>query len=333
MVALGARSYSVDVGPGVRRRVDTMGRPDMEVADSNTAQYARSPVVLAPGEVHKNVDAVARIWDAALDAQIHRQSLLLGVGGGVVGDLTGFAAATLLRGVRFGLIATSVVAMVDSSVGGKTGFNRTQGKNLVGAFHQPSFVLCDTETLATLPAEEYRAGLGEVVKSAWLAGPNAVRLLEENAEAIRQRDPQAIEAAVRMSIRLKADIVARDEREGGVRMLLNLGHTLGHAYEAQDGFGALRHGDAVALGLCAATRVAGHLGFGKAEDGARLIALLRSLNLPTDDRTRTRAETFEYVKADKKRGAAGVRFIVPAAPGETRFATLRIEELQVALSS
>src|SRR5690606_25928184 len=168
--------------------------------------------------------------------------VVVAVGGGVVGDLAGFAASTLLRGLAFAQVPTSLLAMVDASVGGKTGFDRAQGKNLIGTFHQPRFVICDVDALSTLPDEELRSGLAEVVKSAWLDSEAAVRALEDDAEAVAARDPGALERAVRMAVQLKAGVVSADERESGRRMGLNLGHTIGHAIEAARGYRGVRHG-------------------------------------------------------------------------------------------
>src|SRR5690606_13141961 len=249
-VALGPRTYQVRIGRGVLSELPAelaaLGGAVVIVADENVEEpwarpiaraiAPRATITLAPGEENKTLAAVERIWDGALEAGVDRGALVLAVGGGVVGDLAGFAASTLLRGVRFAQVPTSLLAMVDSSVGGKTGFDRPQGKNLVGTFHQPRFVLCDVDTLSTLPDAELRAGLAEVVKSAWIDGEASVRALEQDAERLLARDGEALERAVRMSVALKADVVASDEHESGRRMVLNLGHTLGHAIEAARGY-------------------------------------------------------------------------------------------------
>ncbi|MBX3271876.1 MAG: 3-dehydroquinate synthase [Sandaracinaceae bacterium] len=284
---------------------------------------ARARVVLTPGEEHKTSAAVERIWDAALEAELDRGGVVVAIGGGVVGDLAGFAAATLLRGVRFVQVPTTTLAMVDSSVGGKTGFDRPQGKNLVGAFHQPAHVLVDVETLTTLPDVELRAGLAEVVKSAWLDSEDAVAALERDAEALLARDPPALRGAIKRSVALKARIVASDEREDAERRWLNLGHTVGHAIEAARGYRGVRHGEAVALGMVAAFRVAASLGDARAvEHGARAAALLARLGLPTDLDASAGPDVHRFVGADKKRRGDRVHFVVPGAPGEVRVVPL-----------
>lgn len=340
-VALGERSYAVEIAAGCRARLPQRvahASGVVLVADRNTARYlpteaAVGPerarrVVLEPGEEHKDIRAVERIWDAGLELGGDRNAGVVAIGGGVVGDLAGFAAATLLRGVAFGQVPTSLLAMVDSSVGGKTGFDRPQGKNLVGAFHQPRFVLCDVETLVTLPVEERIAGLAEVVKAAWLEGEDDVAALERDAEALRAGDPAATERAIRRSVRTKARVVMADEHESGLRMSLNLGHTIGHALEAAAGFGALRHGEAVALGMVAAMRVGRSL---RQLDGASVVrctALLDRLGLPTDLDRRLDDEVFAYVGADKKRAGATVRFVVPGAPGSHRIEPIALDALR-----
>ncbi len=351
-VCLGTRSYRVEVGAGVRERVGACARalaPSSVVLVTDSVVHepwgagavaalravglSVAPVILEPGEAAKNLASVEAIWDAALSASIDRSALVIGVGGGVVGDLAGFAAATLLRGVRFAQLPTTLLSMVDASVGGKTGFDRPQGKNLVGAFHQPSFVLCDVETLATLPEADRVAGLAEVAKSAWLAGPAAVAELESDAAKLARGEAAATERAIRMSVRLKARIVGEDEREGGRRRLLNLGHTVGHAYEAAAGFGGMRHGDAVARGMVAAFRIARALGVGDVGQEARMVALLTSLGLPTDVAGRGTEEVLALLGSDKKRQGGDVRFIAPGAPGEATITPVALERLRALVAS
>lgn len=340
-VALGERSYAVEIAAGCRARLpQRIARASgaVLVADRNTARYVPTEaevgaerarrVVLEPGEEHKDIRAVERIWDAGLELGGDRNACVVAIGGGVVGDLAGFAAATLLRGVAFGQVPTSLLAMVDSSVGGKTGFDRPQGKNLVGAFHQPRFVLCDVETLATLPVEERIAGLAEVVKAAWLEGEDDVASLEHDAEALRAGDPAATERAIRRSVRTKARVVMADEHESGLRMSLNLGHTIGHALEAAAGFGALRHGEAVALGMVAAMRVGRSLRQLDEASVVRCTALLERLGLPTDLDRRLDDEVFGYVGADKKRAGTTVRFVVPGPPGSHRIEPIALDALR-----
>ena len=290
-------------------------------------------VTLAPGEHAKNIASVQSIWDAALDFGIDRRSWIVGVGGGVTGDMAGFAAATLLRGIPVGHVPTTLLSMVDSAVGGKTGFDTTHGKNLIGAFHQPGFVLADVEMLSTLPSEEIVAGLAEVVKSAWIDGDASVAMLERDAEALVRRDTTALERAIRMSCQLKARIVTADEHEHGQRALLNLGHTLGHAIEAAAGFGNVRHGEAVALGMVAASRLAQRMSMQTAEQGQRLSALLHALGLPTDISPWLGDKTLAYIAADKKRVADQIKYIVPGGPGDVRVVPMALSDVVQRLSA
>jgi 3-dehydroquinate synthase len=347
-VELAERSYEVVIGAGVReelpRRVSDLGDGDVLLVHDGPdrpwpAEARRSlestgrrvvECMLPTGEEHKHIRTVERIWDSALEADIDRRCIALGVGGGVVGDLTAFGASTLFRGVSLCQLPTTLLSMVDSSVGGKTGFNRPQGKNLVGTFYQPRFVICDVETLSTLPREERIAGLAEVVKSAWLENEDAVAMLEADADGLREGDLAATVRAVGMSVRMKARIVAEDEREAGARMLLNLGHTVGHAIEAAQGFRGVRHGEGVALGMVAACRVA-RTCLGETPDEGRLLALLERLGLPTnlDDHYDARASS--HLVADKKRRGGSIRFVVPTAPGRTRLEAVPVDEIRRAL--
>lgn len=345
-VPLGRRSYVVEVGAGVRARVGaralsgsagelvvvvTDGGASRWAADAETSLRASgrrvARVELARGEQHKRLAAVERVWDAALEAGADRDSLVLAVGGGVVGDVAGLAASTLLRGVAFAALPTTLLAMVDSSVGGKTGIDHARGKNLVGTFHQPSFVLCDPDVLQTLDPAELRSGLAEVVKAAWIEGEQDVRALEADAEALVRADPAAIERAVRRAVATKARIVCADEREQGARRLLNLGHTVAHALEAEAGYGKLRHGDAVALGMVAAFRVGLALGRGEPADAARATALLEALGLPVDLAGRVTEGVLAWISQDKKRAGNTVRFVVGGPPGRIEVVQVPIERL------
>lgn len=350
VVALGRRSYRVEVGAGVRAVLPArVGQGAMVVLVSDDAVgpvwatglrddliragHRVIEVTLSPGEAHKNVESVQRIWNAALDGGVDRGAVVIGVGGGVVGDLAGFAASTLLRGVRVGHVPTTLLAMVDSAVGGKTGFDTPHGKNLIGTFHQPSFVLCDIEVLATLPEAERRAGLAEAVKSAWISGEAAVARLEHDAPGLAVGEPVAIERAVRMAASLKAEVVADDELDVGRRAFLNLGHTLGHAIEASRGYQGIRHGEAVALGMIAAMRVARRLGRAQAVHAERLASLLASLGLPVDFDQQAGREVLRFVGADKKRRGDEVAFIVPGAPGAIEAVPVPLHDLETLVFS
>ena len=347
VVPLGTRTYRVEVGRGTRHRAGMRANEHAEgeailvfdggvdrpwpaeaVRDLTLAGKPPIEVKLPGDEAHKTIGDVERIWDAALDAEVDRQAIVIGVGGGVIGDLAAFAASTLLRGVALGQIPTTLLAMVDSSVGGKTGFNRPNGKNLVGTFYQPKFVLCDVDTLSTLPSEERIAGLAEAVKSAWLDSEESVAMLERDAEALAAGDGDATIRAVRMSIRLKSRIVHEDERESGRRMLLNLGHTVGHGLEAANEYRGIRHGEAVALGMIAAMRVANRLAEGRAEETERLTRLLARLGLPTDLDRRLDRRALEFIGSDKKRRGDRIHFVIPRLPGETEIQLLPLDELR-----
>ncbi len=343
LVALGERSYVVRVGE--RLLTSFMPPPDARqvllVTDENVhalwaeavgrrlsdAGLAVHTVVLPPGEIHKTLRNVETIWDRALDAGLDRDAFVLGVGGGVVTDMAAFAASTLLRGVRVGLAPTSLLAMVDAAVGGKTGFDRPQGKNLVGSFWQPTAVVADVGALSTLPLEERCGGLAEVVKSAWIDSEVALEELERDAETLAGGGAEALERAVRRSVALKARVVADDEREQGRRALLNLGHSVGHALEAAAGFGRLGHGQAVALGMLAACRVERELAGGAPDSEARLRRLFERLGLPTDWERRVDAAALSFLGVDKKRRGGRFRFVMPGSPGAARVEALEPSEL------
>ena len=298
LVELGARRYRILIGAGLLRQpqhwLDAIGgRHLLVISDENVAPlYASrisaglagrklSQLMLPPGETHKTLDSVATIFDALAEMGASRDATIIALGGGVIGDLAGFAAACWMRGIAFVQMPTTLLAMVDSSVGGKTGVNLAQGKNLVGAFHQPRAVVMDTDTLATLPPREMAAGFAEVVKYGALGDADFFAWLEGNASALLAREPAALTHAIATSCRHKAAIVARDETEQGERALLNFGHTFGHAIEAEQGFGGLNHGEAVAVGMVLAARLSAELDRAPQADAHRLAALLERLGLPT----------------------------------------------------
>ena len=298
-VPLGARRYDVVIGPGLledagARIADVLGpRRAIVVADAAleaTPHVDRlrtgldAPVLtVAPGEGSKSLARYAALMEDLLALRPDRATAIVALGGGVVGDLAGFAAATLLRGVPYVQVPTTLLAQVDSAVGGKTGINSAHGKNLVGAFHQPALVLADLATLATLPARERRAGYAEVVKYGLLGDADFFAWLEAEGARALAGDLDALAHVVATSVRAKAAIVAADEEErSGTRALLNLGHTFAHAYEALTGMGAdLRHGEAVALGLVDAFRLSARLGLCAGEDAERVAAHLAAQGLPT----------------------------------------------------
>ena len=285
-VALGDRRYPIRIGRGLLDQPDALaalvtGRHALVLTDANVApHYLAQTCVLPPGEQEKTLARFAEITEVLADMGASRDATVLALGGGVVGDLAGFAAACWMRGVRFVQLPTTLLAMVDSAVGGKTAVDLPQGKNLVGAFHQPSAVLADVATLDTLPERELRAGLAEVVKYGALGDAGFFAWLEDQAEALLAREPAALAEAIARCCAHKAAIVARDETEQGERMLLNLGHTFGHAIETQQGYGGLLHGEAVAVGMVLAARLSAELGRAPWPDAARLAALLERLGLP-----------------------------------------------------
>ncbi len=303
-VALGARSYDVLIGPGLLADAAThlaplLARPRVAVICDETvaglhlealrAALARAGVemkalALPPGEATKGWAQFSRTVEWLLEAQVERRDLVLGLGGGVIGDLAGFAAAVLRRGVRFVQLPTSLLAQVDSSVGGKTGINTAQGKNLVGAFHQPTLVLADTGLLDTLPARDFLAGYGEVVKYGLLGDAGFFEWLERNGPALAAGDAAARQHAVRRSVEMKAGIVARDEFETGERALLNLGHTFCHALEAATGYAGARllHGEGVAIGCALAFDLSARMGLCAQETPSRVRAHLRGMGMKAD---------------------------------------------------
>ena len=301
-VDLDARSYDILVGPGLIGRAGEEIRPLMRrkqaviVTDESVARYhlaelesslanagiAHQAVVLPPGEGTKDLAHFGRLVDEVLGLGIERGTMLVALGGGVIGDIAGFAAATLLRGIDFVQIPTTLLAQVDSSVGGKTAINTAVGKNLLGAFYQPRLVLADTAALGTLPRRELRAGYAEIVKYGLIRDIEFFNWLEANGETVCDLEPTALTHAITVSCRMKAAIVATDERESGERELLNFGHTFGHALEAETGFGdRLRHGEAVALGMVLAFDFAVQLGFASGQDAHRVRRHLAAAGLPT----------------------------------------------------
>jgi shikimate kinase/3-dehydroquinate synthase len=285
-------------------------------------------LVLPPGEEHKNTASLERIWSAALAAGADRKSVFVALGGGVVTDVVGFAAATWMRGVRWIGIPTTLLAMVDASVGGKTAIDLKDAKNSVGAFHQPSAVLCDVDHLLTEPVRGYTSALAEVVKTALIGDPELFGLIEQSADAVRARDPELVTELVRRSVRVKARIVGLDERESGFRATLNLGHTIGHALEAYGGYGKLRHGEAISLGLVAALRIGERLGLTARAISDRTIVMLRILGLPVDLHAQPVAKAVDLIGHDKKRAGETIRFIAARAIGRVELHDIRLDELK-----
>ena len=278
--------------------------------------------IMPPGEASKSFTELETLVDWLLENKVERQDMVIAFGGGVIGDLTGFAASTLRRGVRFTQIPTTLLAQVDSSVGGKTGINVPQGKNLVGAFHQPSLVLADLDVLQTLPDREFRAGYAEIVKYAAICDRPFFDWLESNLDALKNRDSQALSYAIAKSCQTKADIVAQDEKEHGARALLNLGHTFAHAYENLTGYSDnLLHGEAVGLGMAQAARLSVDLGLCPETDAQALVNHLASAGLPISQ-TDVKGGSFEATNLvnamaqDKKVSQGVMTFILMKAIGK-----------------
>ena len=272
---------------------------------------------LAPeGEQHKTLAGLAGIFDAAVEAGLHRDCAFVALGGGVVGDITGLAAACYQRGVAFLQVPTTLLAQVDSSVGGKTAVDHPGGKNLIGAFYQPVGVLADTDTLATLPDRELRAGLAEVIKYALIMDTGFLLWLETHLSDLLARQPAALEHAILTSCRHKAAIVGRDEREQGERALLNLGHTFGHAIETATGYGEWLHGEAVAVGMILAAEFSRRLGWLAADDVARIRELIRRSGLPCDPPRLGASRMLELMALDKKVRSGRIRLVLLRRLGE-----------------
>jgi len=272
-------------------------------------------IVLEDGERYKDWTTLNRIYDALLEHRCDRKTTLIALGGGVVGDLTGFAAATYMRGIPFIQVPTTLLAQVDSSIGGKTGINHPLGKNMIGAFYQPRLVLADTAVLASLPAREFSAGLAEVIKYGLIRDEVFFAWLEQNMDKLLACEPQALAYAVQRCCEIKAAVVAEDERETGVRALLNFGHTFGHAIESGLGYGKWLHGEAVAAGMVMAADLSRRMGLISQADVDRIIALLKRSGLPTTPPGIAPGHLLELMGVDKKAEGGKLRFILLDAIG------------------
>jgi 3-dehydroquinate synthase len=334
-VALAERSYPIHIGAGLLARpeliVDKLPQKKAVIVTNTTiaplylAPFQRAlealgvtvvTVILPDGEAHKNWETLNRIFDMLLEQRIERRAALIALGGGVVGDLTGFAAAVYQRGVPYIQVPTTLLAQVDSSVGGKTAINHPLGKNMVGAFYQPLAVVSDTDTLATLPPRELAAGLAEVIKYGLIRDRPFFEWLEGNMQRLVRREAEALAYAIERSCLNKAEVVATDERESGPRALLNFGHTFGHAIEAGAGYGTWLHGEAVGAGMLLATRLSQRLGLVAAEEVKRVGALLRHAGLPLDPPEFGLERYLELMGHDKKVADGRIRFVLLKRIGE-----------------
>lgn len=335
-VALGTRSYPIHLGADLIARGELYA-PHVRAAAAVVTNDIVAPLYLArvrsalqslgvsvadviveDGERAKSWEALDRIVDALLAARLGRDATLIALGGGVVGDLAGFAAAVYQRGISYIQVPTTLLAQVDSAVGGKTAINHPRGKNMVGAFHQPLAVISDVATLDTLPDRELRAGLAEVIKHGAALDAGFFAWLEQNVDALLARERAALVYAVRRSCELKAAIVAEDERETGARALLNLGHTFGHAIEAGTGFGPWLHGEAVAAGMVMAADLSARVGMLPRADAARVTALIGRAGLPTRAPQLPREQWKSLMALDKKSAAGRVRFVLLASLGRAK---------------
>ena len=274
------------------------------------------PIILPDGEAYKNTQTLNTIYDALLQNRCERSTTLIALGGGVIGDLTGYAAATFLRGVPFIQIPTTLLSQVDSSVGGKTGINHPLGKNMIGAFYQPQVVLADIDTLKTLPPREFSAGMAEVIKYGLMRDADFFDWLEGNVEALMALDEQALSYAIYRSCQNKADLVALDEHEQGDRALLNLGHTFGHAIENAMGYGVWLHGEAVAAGTILAADLSQRLGWLTSSDSKRVTDILRAANLPVTAPNLGVERYLDLMGHDKKVEDGKIRLVLQQGIGK-----------------
>lgn len=291
------------------------------------------PIVLPDGEEEKNVENLMHVLDALLQNKCDRKTTLLALGGGVIGDLTGFAAATYMRGVPFVQIPTTLLAQVDSSVGGKTAINRPLGKNMVGAFYQPQSVIADTSTLMSLPTRELSAGLAEVIKHGAIIDAEFFSWLEKNIAHLMDRDDQALAHVIQRSCEIKAEVVRQDERETGLRAILNFGHTFGHAIEAGLGYGEWLHGEAVGCGMVMAADLSVRMGYLDAVDRDRLVTLIKRAGLPTVAPDLGSDRWLELMEVDKKNEGGKIKFILLKPLGQALVTQAPAELLQATLSS
>ncbi len=327
-VDLGDRSYPIYIGQGLLfdeqyfaphiagKQVmivtnDVVAPLYLNACRASLSRFSIQEVILPDGEKYKTLDVMNRIFDALLQKRFDRRATLVALGGGVIGDITGFAAACYQRGVPFIQVPTTLLSQVDSSVGGKTGVNHPLGKNMIGAFYQPQCVIADTSTLATLHDRELSAGIAEIIKYGLICDPEFFVWLEKNVSLLMKRDPQALAYAIERSCRNKAEVVASDERETGIRATLNLGHTFGHAIETGMGYGVWLHGEAVGAGMMMAARMSQHLGWLDEQSVERLGSLLHAAKLPLVAPSAMDVEQFlSLMQVDKKVQDGALRLVL-----------------------
>jgi 3-dehydroquinate synthase len=349
-VALGARSYPIVIGRALLERLPeflpALRQPRIVVVTNpvvrrlwfaplreslEAAGVSVDAIEIADGEQHKSLATLEAVLAGLLERRVERSTTLLALGGGVVGDVAGFAAAVYQRGIDYVQVPTTLLAQVDSSVGGKTAVNHPLGKNMIGAFHQPRAVVIDTDTLASLPDRELRAGLAEVVKYGLIRDPAFLEWLETSIDALLAREPGALARAIERSCAIKAAIVGQDETESGERALLNFGHTFGHAIEAWAGYGQWLHGEAVATGMLLASRLSAQLGQIGAGDVARIERLLHRAGLPLTPPPIPADEFVDLMGRDKKVVGGELRFVLLRAIGDAHVARVDAEAVRRAL--
>ena len=352
-VALGDRQYPIHIGQGLLHQPEvwapllrarqvaivtntTVGPLYLPALQAALEGLGFEPIVieLPDGEAYKTFESLQTIFDRLMQARMERKATLIALGGGVVGDMAGFAAACYQRGMPFIQVPTTLLSQVDSSVGGKTAVNHPLGKNMIGAFYQPQAVVIDMNVLATLPDRELSAGLAEVIKMGCILDSSFFEWLEEHVDALLQRDPQALAFAIERSCALKAQVVAEDERESsGRRALLNFGHTFGHAIEAGLGYGAWLHGEAVGCGMVMASHLSEQLGLLSRPERDRVIRLIHRANLPTQGPDWSTLTYLEWMAHDKKAEAGEIRYIVLKGIGSSRLATADQGQVDQALQA
>ncbi len=333
-VELGERSYPIIIDAGLLQQAsDHLTRyirkkaivvTNTTVAPLYLAQIEAllgdtliTTVAIDDGEQYKTLETYQQVMTVLLENEAARDTTLIALGGGVVGDLTGFVAATYQRGMPFIQVPTTLLAQVDSSVGGKTAVNHPLGKNMIGAFYQPQAVLIDTQTLSTLPAREFSAGMAEVIKYGVIYDADFFKWLEDNTQALRDKAPEALQYAIQRCCEIKAEIVAQDERESGIRALLNLGHTFGHAIEAEQGYGNWLHGEAVSAGIILACETARREFSFSSSDFCRVERLLQAFELPTSGPSDMGFDTYmKHMRHDKKVLDSRIRFVIPTRIGK-----------------
>src|SRR5437867_696167 len=347
-VNLGDRSYPIYIGDGIlskagdflqraglRGKVAVITNPTVAQLYLDTVHESLSgagfdvtPMLIPDGEQHKDLRSLAVIYDRLIAERFERDSAIVALGGGVIGDLTGFAAATFLRGIPYVQVPTTLLAQVDSSVGGKTGVNHQEGKNLIGAFYQPRLVLIDVEVLPTLPRREFVAGMAEVIKYGIIEDPHLFAFLEQNLAGFLALSSELVEEIIATSCAIKAKVVEKDEREEDYRSILNFGHTVGHALEALTGYGRFLHGEAVAVGMVQAASISLSQGFCDERSLGRIRQLITAAGLPSEIPPDIKPPGLvKSMEVDKKSSGGRIKFVLCEAIGKTRFHWLSPEEI------